>query len=93
MKNSLKILLSAAAGVAMGMTVGILFAPDKGTATRRKITQKGEEYVEELESKFHEFVQGVNAKLEALKEEANRMVHKDDGKTSRGSEETAKKAV
>ena len=84
MKNSLKILLGAAAGVAMGMTLGILFAPDKGTATRRKISNKGEEYVDELGNKFHEFIDGVNTKLESLKEEAKRMVHKGDGKTGTG---------
>ena len=40
--NSGKVVLGVLAGLAAGAALGILFAPDKGTATRKKISKKGE---------------------------------------------------
>ncbi len=40
------------AGVAVGVTVGILIAPDSGANTRKKLKQKFGEYWESLRSKF-----------------------------------------
>ena len=57
-----KVLLGLLAGVAAGALLGILFAPDKGAKTRKKILAKGEGYAEELKEKFNEFA-------EALKEQ------------------------
>jgi gas vesicle protein len=47
-----KIVLGALAGAAAGTLIGILFAPDKGTSTRKKIADKGEEYVHNLKGKI-----------------------------------------
>jgi gas vesicle protein len=68
--SSGKVLLGVLAGVAAGAMLGILFAPEKGSTTRRKIVSKGEEYVEDLKEKFGEFVDKVAGKFEATKEEA-----------------------
>lgn len=68
--NNGKILLGVLAGVAVGATLGILFAPDKGSNTRKKISKKGEDYAEGLEDKFNEFIESVTQKFEHLKEEA-----------------------
>lgn len=48
-----KIILGVLAGLAAGATIGILFAPDKGTETRKKIVNKGEEYVDNLKEKIN----------------------------------------
>jgi gas vesicle protein len=48
-----RIILGALAGVAAGALIGILFAPDKGSSTRKKIVNKGEEYVENLKEKIN----------------------------------------
>ena len=67
--NSGKILLGVLAGVAVGAGLGILFAPDKGSTTRKKISKKGQDYAEELEEKFNEFVDSIKKKFETVKEE------------------------
>ncbi len=48
-----RIILGVLAGVAAGALIGILFAPDKGTSTRKKIVDKGEDYVENLKEKIN----------------------------------------
>jgi gas vesicle protein len=68
--SSGKVLLGVLAGVAAGALLGILFAPEKGSTTRKKIVSKGEEYVDDLKEKFGEFVDKVSSKFEAGKEEA-----------------------
>jgi gas vesicle protein len=73
-----KVLLGVLAGVAVGATLGILFAPDKGSTTRKKISRKSDDYAEELEDKFNEFVEGISRQFEGVKEEATRMA--EDGR-------------
>ena len=68
-----KILLGLLAGVAIGATLGIIFAPDKGSATRKKISKKRDELTEELENKFDKFVDNITEKFEIVKDEAARM--------------------
>jgi gas vesicle protein len=73
-----KVLLGLLAGVAVGATLGILFAPDKGSNTRSKIKQKGDDYADDLGEKFNEFIEKVTQQFQQVKEEANHMAH--DGK-------------
>lgn len=47
------VILGVLAGIAAGALIGILFAPDKGASTRKKITDKGEDYVENLKEKIN----------------------------------------
>jgi gas vesicle protein len=65
-----KVLVGVLAGVAVGATLGILFAPDKGSNTRRKISSKGNAYAQDLEEKFNEFIEGITKQFEAAKNEA-----------------------
>jgi gas vesicle protein len=80
-----KVLLGVLAGVAVGATLGILFAPDKGSVTRKKISAKSDDYAEELEEKFNQFIEGITKQFEAVKEEAANLA--ESGKHT--AEETA----
>ena len=52
MNTSGKILAAVAAGIAAGVALGILFAPDKGSETRRKMNEKGKQFAEDVKDKF-----------------------------------------
>ena len=68
-----KVLLGVLAGVAVGSLLGILFAPDKGSVTRKKISAKGHDLKEELTEKFNEFLDNVNEKLEEVQEDVGKV--------------------
>lgn len=78
--DSGKVLLGVLAGAAVGATLGILFAPDKGSNTRKKISRKGNEYAEGLEDKFQEFMEGVTEKFEKMTDEAKKVSHNGQAK-------------
>lgn len=64
-----KVLLGVMTGLAIGATLGILFAPDKGSETRKKIREKGDEHADELGEKFNELVDSTKEKFKTVKEE------------------------
>jgi gas vesicle protein len=61
-----KVLLGLMAGLAAGALIGILFAPDKGSVTRKKMYEIGDEYAEELKEKFSDFVDNITQKFEEV---------------------------
>ncbi|MEP6701191.1 MAG: YtxH domain-containing protein [Bacteroidota bacterium] len=70
-----KVLLGVVIGMAAGAAVGIMLAPDSGDKTRKKISKKGEAYVEDLKSKFNDFLDGFMSKVDSTKDEAKGMAH------------------
>ena len=63
-----KIMIGFLAGAAAGVLAGILFAPDKGTETRKKISKKSGEAADSLKHKFNDFVDGLKETYATAKE-------------------------
>ena len=58
MANS-KTLLGFVTGIATGVLVGILFAPDRGARTRHKIASKTSDLSEAVKESFDDFIDGL----------------------------------
>ena len=71
--ESNKTALGMLVGVAVGALIGMLFAPEAGTKTRRRILDKGQNYVDELKDKFDTLYEDVSEKYEGFVEEAKNM--------------------
>jgi gas vesicle protein len=88
--SSGKVLLGVLAGVAIGATLGVLFAPDKGWNTRKRIAKKGEDLADDLREKFDEFLDSITVKVDEVKEDVADLSEKSK---STGGKKAAKTAT
>jgi len=58
--NSGKIITAFVVGAAVGAALGILFAPDKGSETRKKINDEGKKMSDAIKNKFNEMKEKMN---------------------------------
>jgi len=79
-----KIALGLLAGVAIGALAGILFAPEKGSTTRKNIVGKTDAYTQKLGTQFKGFVDGVTQKIEGMTHEAEVMAENGATKMAKG---------
>ncbi len=75
--NSGKVLIGVLAGAAVGASLGILFAPAKGSRTRRRISMKKKEYANDLEEKFNDLVGVITESFDRMRSEVTRKVKHD----------------
>lgn len=71
-KTTLGVLL----GLTAGVVIGILFAPDKGTKTRKKIMDKGKSVVNDVKKTANEFSQSITDKYGSILNEVKDMPDK-----------------
>lgn len=76
--NAGKMLSGVLLGAAAGAVLGILFAPDKGTETRKKISKKGTDLRDSFKAKMNSLVDDISDQYEEAKNEAGKLV--DSGK-------------
>jgi gas vesicle protein len=80
--SSGRVFLGLLAGVAAGALLGVLFAPEKGSVTRRNIAKKSEDYVDDLKVKFQDFLETVSDRIERVKEGASEFAEEKMGKAA-----------
>ena len=78
--NSGKVLLGVLAGVVAGGLLGVLFAPDKGSKTRKKISKAGLDQKDAIKENFNKFLDKFAKKFEKVKEEVAGFVDHDKSK-------------
>jgi gas vesicle protein len=74
--SSSKLLAGILLGAAAGAVLGVLFAPDKGTETRKKIAKKGSDFSDSVKSKFNELGEALQEKYDSIRGEANDIIEK-----------------
>lgn len=70
MNKSAKVATALAAGAATGAALGILFAPAKGSETRKKISEQGKKLTSGIKRNFRH----GKEKLESLKEDVKQNI-------------------
>jgi gas vesicle protein len=79
--SSDKMLLGILAGLAIGVSAGILLAPDKGSNTRKKISNKGKDYVDKVSNEFNCLIENITARVDHLKSEFAHLMENGQPKT------------
>jgi gas vesicle protein len=63
-----KIVLGAMIGMAAGAVLGVLFAPDKGSNTRKNLSKQGSRYIGTLKNTANEYVDTLEESIEIARE-------------------------
>ncbi len=80
-------LIALLAGAAVGLGLGILFAPDKGSKTREKIKDGFDDLKDEVKTKFNEMEEEAKEKVSKSKDELKETVDELISKSSYKAEE------
>jgi gas vesicle protein len=71
--NSGKLIGALLVGAAIGGVLGILFAPDKGSETRKKIAGQTDDLTESLKDKFNVLLEEAKKEFACAKEKAGEL--------------------
>lgn len=65
--SSIKVMGALLLGAAIGGGLGILFAPHKGSKTRKRIMAKGSDMSDTIKDKFDSFMEDMTEEVDRLK--------------------------
>ena len=85
-----KVILGIVAGAAVGAVLGVLFAPAKGSVTRKRIARRGTDCAEDVKEKLNEYTDAMIEEYDTIKEGAMDLVNR--GKEKAASVAGAKHA-
>lgn len=66
--ESTKIVKAVLIGTAIGAAIGIFLAPAKGCETRKKIAEKGEDFINAIKDNFSSFINEISDTYTQIKE-------------------------
>ena len=89
MKNS-DVVVGILGGLAVGAILGILFAPDKGSNTRRKIAEKGTDLKDNLKGNFNDFVVSIEDQYSNFTSNAEDVIEEGKSKLERMSNDISR---
>jgi gas vesicle protein len=69
-----KVVLGILGGVAAGALLGILFAPEKGDKTRKRLMDKSNDYADELKDKLDTLLGTMTNKYEKIWKEGESLI-------------------
>ena len=78
--NNGKLISALLVGAAIGGALGILLAPDKGSETRKKISDKSTDLTGAVKDKFDSIVKKFKKEVDAVKDQASEYV--ENGKSA-----------
>jgi gas vesicle protein len=73
MKNN-DVVLGILGGVAVGAVLGVLFAPAKGSETRKKIANTSVDFKDSIKESLENFSEKIAQTINGLKDEANEII-------------------
>ncbi len=72
-----KVLAGLLVGAAAGAVLGLLLAPEKGSDTRKKLSDKKNKLGEDLKNKFGEVKETIKGKYDNIRSDANELLEKE----------------
>jgi gas vesicle protein len=89
MKNT-DVVVGVLSGLAVGVLLGVLFAPDKGSNTRKKIAQKGTDLKDNLKGSFSDFIASVEDQYSNFSSNTDEVLEEGKSKLERMGKEITK---
>lgn len=71
-------MVSTLIGIGIGMVIGTLIAPDKGSKTRHEISQKSKNYLDDLNKEMKQWQKKADKKKEQAKEGIQELSEKEE---------------
>jgi gas vesicle protein len=76
MGSTTKVLTGFIAGVTVGALAGVLYAPQKGSTTRKRIVRKSNDLVDDVKGRVSDSVDSVKDRYESTRKEATQWFNK-----------------
>lgn len=71
-----KVIIGVVTGLAAGALLGLLFAPEKGVRTRRRILREAEKITDDMSDKFMDFLDNISEKFNEVKKDVTDFAEK-----------------